>query len=60
MADHYNLYYLFQEDQARHPMPEHHKKRVQKNLEKFFKNIKPDPISNPPNIRTHKETDSQN
>lgn len=56
MAKHYNLYYLFLEDQARHPMPEQEKIRVQKNLEEFFKKLKPPPVSNPPNNRTQENT----
>lgn len=41
MDGHYNLYYLFLEDRQANPMPEQAAIEVRKNLEKFFKNIKP-------------------
>ena len=41
MTWHYNLYYLFLEDKAKHPLPPEKKAEIQKNLEKFFENIKP-------------------
>lgn len=56
MVRHYNLYYLFLEDRERNPMVEHRKKEIQKNLEKFYKKIKPPPKSKPPTIRTQENT----
>lgn len=50
MSPHYNLYYIFLEDQQRHPMPEEQYLRIRKNLENFYKKIKPPWISLPPNI----------
>ena len=41
MAEHYNLYYLLLEDREKNPMPEQKAMAIQKNLEKFFKNINP-------------------
>ena len=41
MAEHYNLYYLLLEEREKNPMPEQKAMAIQKNLEKFFKNIKP-------------------
>lgn len=41
MAEHYNLYYLFLEDKARHPMPEEKMLQIQKNIEKIYEKIKP-------------------
>ena len=38
---HYNLYYLFEEDKVKHPMPSEAKDRIRKNLQDFFKKIKP-------------------
>ena len=57
MDGHYNLYYLFQEDKQKNPMPEHKVKEIQKNFEKFSKNIKPSPISKPLNITTGEKLD---
>lgn len=41
MAEHYNLYYLFAQDKARHPMPEDKKEEIRKNIEIFYQKIKP-------------------
>jgi len=41
MAQRYNLYYLFLEDKAKNPLPPQKKTEIEKNLEKFFKKIKP-------------------
>ena len=48
----YNLYYIFLEDKLKHPLPIAADLRIQKNLEKFFKNIKPERKSKPPIDRT--------
>ena len=47
MGRHYNLYYLFLEDRQANPMPEQTAAKVRKNLEKFFKNIKPPELPKP-------------
>lgn len=49
MSDHANLFYLFQEDMQRYPLPEEKDFCIRKNLEKFYKKIKPPWISLPPN-----------
>lgn len=41
MADHYNLYYILLEDKAQNPMPEQRARKIRKNIEKFYKKIKP-------------------
>lgn len=41
MTQHYNLFYLFLEDKAKNPLSPEKKKEIQKNLENFFKKIKP-------------------
>ena len=47
MAKHYNLYYLFLEDQRENPMDPIAKERIQKNIEKFYREIKPPWNANP-------------
>ncbi len=47
MDGHYNLYYLFLEDKQKKPMPEQKARDIRKNLEIFFKNIKPPAITKP-------------
>jgi hypothetical protein len=37
----YNIYYLFEEDKKRHPMPINQREKILKNLQDFFKKIKP-------------------
>lgn len=41
MAKHYNLYHLLLEDQQRNPMDPDARDQVQKNIEEFYKKIKP-------------------
>ena len=41
MDKHQNLYYLFAADKAKNPMPEQKKEEIRKNLENFYKKIKP-------------------
>jgi hypothetical protein len=41
VKEHYNIYYLFAEDKKRHQMPDDKKEKILKNLQEFFKNIKP-------------------
>ena len=41
MRKHFNLYYIFLEDKKLHPMPDEKFFEIQKNLEKFFKKVKP-------------------
>lgn len=47
---HYNLYYLFLEDQQKHPIPEDKCLQIRNNLENFYKKIKPPWKSQPPSI----------
>lgn len=47
MADHYNLYYLFLEDKAQHPISEVANSEIQKNIEIIYEKIKPPWISKP-------------
>lgn len=53
MSAHYNLYYLFQEDMARCPLPEEQDLKIKKNLEIFYRKIKPPWFSQPPNTATN-------
>ena len=55
MDGHYNLYYLFLEDKRNNPMPEQKKMDIRKNLENFFKDLKPPGISKPLIITTGEE-----
>ena len=48
MKDHYNLYYIFLEDMQRHPISEKRNAEIRKNLEYFYRNIKPPWEDNPP------------
>jgi len=41
VEEHYNLYYLLLEDKEKHPLPAQQSERIQKNIEKFCKEIKP-------------------
>lgn len=45
---HSNLYYIFEQDKEENPMPEEKAAELRKKLEKIFKNLKPNQISNPP------------
>lgn len=38
---HYNIYYLFLEDQKKHPLSEQVREAIRKNIEKYFKKLKP-------------------
>lgn len=51
MTKHFNLYYLFLEDQQKNPMDEVSKKKIQKNIENYYREIKPPGKSMPPNSR---------
>lgn len=55
MARHYNIYYLFQEDKERNPMREEKALEIQKNIENFYKKIKPPWPVEPP-ISRREET----
>ena len=55
MDGHYNLYKLFLEDKRKNPMPEQKVMNIRKNLEKFFKTLKPPEISQPLIITTGEE-----
>lgn len=50
MAKHSNLYYLFLEDQQKNLMPVDTQKKIQKNIEEFYKTIKPPWETTPPEI----------
>lgn len=41
MEQHYNLYYLFLEDKTQNPMREEKVMEIRKNIENFYKKIKP-------------------
>lgn len=41
MPQHYNLYYLFLEDRAKHPIPPESDIRIRKNLEEFYRHLIP-------------------
>ena len=41
MKAHYNIYYLFLEDQKKHPLSEQVREAIRKNIEKYFKKLKP-------------------
>ena len=43
MKKHYNLYYLFQEDKQRNPMPENRRIEIRSYLERCSKTGKPIP-----------------
>lgn len=49
MKEHYNLYYIFLEDMQRHPMSEERNVQIRKNIENFYKKIKPPWQPNPLN-----------
>lgn len=49
MAEHYNLYYLLLEDQQKNPMSEAAKEKIRKNIEKYYREIKPPWQANPLN-----------
>lgn len=48
MARHYNIYYLFLEDKEQNPMREEKALEIQKNIENFYKKIKPPWDVDPP------------
>ena len=48
MTKHFNLYYLFLEDQQKNPMDEVSREKIQKNIEKYYREIKPPGKSMPP------------
>lgn len=50
MKGHFNLYHILLEDQAENPMDPAAKEKISKNLEIFYKNIKPPGTAKPPNI----------
>lgn len=50
MAEHYNLYYIFLEEKQENPMPTQRILQMQKNIENFYKKIKPPWQEKPPNI----------
>ena len=56
MAQHYNLYHLLLEDQQKNPMEQNARNRVQKNIEEFFRYLKPPWEDKPLNIRTDPES----
>jgi len=41
VKNHYNLYYLFLEDKEKHPMSDRGNQAIRKNVENFYKKIKP-------------------
>lgn len=41
MKEHYNIYYLFLEDRAKNPVPDDRNEAIRKNIENFYKKIKP-------------------
>lgn len=47
MKEHYNLYYIFLEDMRRNPMSEERSAQIRKNLENYYKKIKPPWQNNP-------------
>ena len=55
MAKHYNLYYLLLEDQQKNPMDAVSKEKIQKNIEKYYREIKPPGKSKPPNNRGNED-----
>jgi hypothetical protein len=38
---HYNLYYLYLEEQEKHPLSTQQSETIRKNIEKYFEKIKP-------------------
>lgn len=48
MKRHYNLYYLFWEDQAERRLSEKEKWKIQKIIENFYKKLKPPWLMIPP------------
>ena len=54
MPEHRNLYYLFLEEQQQNLMPEDRNREIRKNLENYFKKIKPPWNSRPPTISEEK------
>jgi hypothetical protein len=56
LKEHSNLYYLLLEDMERNPLPEQKKMEIQKNIEKFYKKIKPPWNSQPLTITKDKES----
>lgn len=50
MSKQFNLYYILLEDQQRNSMSEKSNEKIQKNIENYFKKIKPPWSPNPPNI----------
>lgn len=55
MAQHYNLYHLLLEDQQKNPMDPCARNRVQKNIEEFFRYLKPPWEEKPLNSITGQE-----
>lgn len=49
MAKHNNLYYLLLEDQQKNPLDKKASERIQKNIENFYREIKPPWNPSPPN-----------
>lgn len=47
--NHNNLYYLFLEDQQKNPMDQSASDRIRKNIENYYKEIKPPWKANLPN-----------
>ena len=41
MKVHYNLYYLYLEEQEQHPLSTQQSETIRKNIEKYFEKIKP-------------------
>jgi hypothetical protein len=41
VKEHYNLYYLFLEDKEKHPLSAQRSETIRKNIEKYFRKIKP-------------------
>ena len=50
MTGHYNLYYIYLEEKQKNPMPDQRVLQMQKNIENFYKKIKPPRQEKPPNI----------
>ena len=47
MKAHYNLYYIFLDDMRHHPMSEERNAEIRKNIEYFYRKIKPPWDTNP-------------
>lgn len=53
---HFNLYYILLEDQKANPMDPAVSEKISKNLENYYKKIKPPWDPNPPNIISKTQT----